>query len=68
MDAFLRRDVLAVPMFESGQKVVVTEGPFKGVEGIYQLRDGESRALVLLELLGKPCKGSFPLQALRRVA
>jgi transcriptional antiterminator RfaH len=68
MNAFQSRERIAVPLFDCGQRVVVTAGPFQGVEGIYQLRDGESRAIVLLELLGKPSKGTFPLEALRRVA
>jgi len=42
--------------------------PFAGLEGIYQLPDGEARAIVLLELLGKPCAATFPVQALRRAA
>ena len=65
MSAFLARDRAPVRLFEFGQRVVVTDGPFKGLEGIYQLRDGESRAIVLLELLGKPCAGKFPVEALR---
>lgn len=57
-----------VRLFDVGQRVVVTEGPFKGLEGIYQLPDGGSRAIVLLELLGKPCIGKFPVEALQRAA
>jgi len=68
MNAFLSRGRVGVPLFDAGQRVVVTEGPFKDIEGIYQQRDGESRAMVLLELLGKRCAGKFPLEALRRVA
>ena len=68
MNACLSRDHAAVPLFDTGQRVVVTDGPFKGIEGIYQLCDGESRAIVLLELLGKKCTGRFPLEGLRREA
>ena len=68
MNAFLSRDRAPVRLFDIGQRVVVTDGPFKGIEGIYQLPDGESRAIVLLELLGRPCAGKFPVEALRRVA
>ena len=37
----------------------VTEGPFAGIEAIYQLTDGEARAMVLIELIGR--KVSLPL-------
>ena len=57
-----------VRLFAAGQRIVVTNGPFRGLEGIYQLADGEARAIVLLELLGKPCRGCFPVEALRRAA
>ncbi len=57
-----------VRLFEAGQRVAVTTGAFAGIEGIYQTPDGEARAMVLLELLGKPCKASFSVEALRRVA
>jgi len=68
MDAFRFCERDPVRLFEPGQRVVVTEGPFTGFEGIYELPDGESRATVLLELLGKPCKGIFAVEALRRAA
>jgi transcriptional antiterminator RfaH len=68
MDSVLSCDREPVRLFNSGQRVVVTDGPFTGFEGIYQLPDGETRAIVLLELLGKPCNGSFPVEALRRAA
>ena len=53
-------------LFEPGQRVVVTQGPFSGLEGIYEMPDGESRAIVLMELLSRPCKAAFPVAALRR--
>ena len=68
MNAFLSRDRAPVRLFDTGQRVIVTDGPFTGLEGIYQSPDGESRAIVLLELLGKPCVGRFPVEALLRAA
>ena len=67
IDVFQHQTTAPRKLFESGQRVVVTQGPFSGLEGIYQMPDGESRAIVLLELLSKPCKGAFPVEALRRV-
>lgn len=40
-------------LFTSGERVRLTDGPFAGIEGIYQMADGERRAMVLIELLGK---------------
>jgi transcriptional antiterminator RfaH len=40
-------------LFAPGDPVRLSEGPFAGIEGIYQMADGESRAMVLIEMLGK---------------
>ena len=41
-------------MLHSGDSVVITEGPFAGIEGIYQIAEGERRVMVLIELMSKP--------------
>lgn len=41
------------PFFKPGERVEITEGPFAGIEGIYQMADGERRVMVLIELLSK---------------
>jgi transcriptional antiterminator RfaH len=41
-------------MFHSGDSVVITEGPFAGIEAIYQTADADRRAFILLEILSKP--------------
>lgn len=41
-------------MFHSGNSVVITDGPFAGIEAIYQTADAERRAFILLEILAKP--------------
>jgi transcriptional antiterminator RfaH len=66
LEEFQQRGQPARYLFEPGQRVTVAEGAFSGLEGIYQMPDGESRAIVLLTLLSKPAKGSFAIQALRR--
>jgi transcriptional antiterminator RfaH len=43
-----------VPLFHKGERLLVSEGPFAGIEGIYQMTDGEQRVMVLIELLNKP--------------
>jgi len=39
---------------QPGDKVRVLEGPFAGLSGIYQMEKDEHRALLLIELLGRP--------------
>ncbi|RTE86075.1 MULTISPECIES: transcription/translation regulatory transformer protein RfaH [Gammaproteobacteria] len=39
--------------FEAGSRVQVEEGPFAGLQAVYQLAKGEERCLVLLDMLGK---------------
>lgn len=41
-------------MFQSGDSVVITDGPFAGLEAIYQTADADRRAFILLEILSKP--------------
>ena len=41
-------------LFEQDEPVQLTEGPFRGIEGVYKMSDGESRAMVLIEFLSKP--------------
>ncbi|MDR1855382.1 MAG: transcription/translation regulatory transformer protein RfaH, partial [Azoarcus sp.] len=38
------------PLFKPGELVKITEGPFAGIEGIYQMSDGEQRVMVLIEM------------------
>lgn len=42
--------------FAQGDRVLVTDGPFAGIEAVYQMGNGESRAMVLIELLSKPAQ------------
>ena len=62
--------VLAEPerLFKPGERVQLTEGPFGGIEGIYQMADGDRRVMVLIELMSK--KVAVPVMAgnLRKVA
>lgn len=40
--------------FEAGDRVRLENGVFSGVEGIFQLAEGERRVMVLIELLSRP--------------
>jgi len=37
--------------FTSGETVQITDGPFVGLEAVYQMRDGEQRIMVLLNIM-----------------
>jgi transcriptional antiterminator RfaH len=45
-----------VPLFIEGERVKITAGAFSGIEAVYLMPDGESRALVLVELLQKSAR------------
>lgn len=50
----------ARPLFSPGQKVRITEGPFAGLDAVFDMADGEARAMVLIELLSKQVR--LPLE------
>jgi len=54
-------------MFNPGDHVQVASGPFKGLEGQYVAHDGETRAFVLVDLLGQPQKLRMAVESLRVV-
>ena len=54
-------------LFSPGERFVLKDGPFAGIEAIYQMRDGESRVMVLIELLSKPVRMSVAPTSLRKV-
>ena len=53
-------------LFESGQSVVITQGPFAGLDAIYQMSDGETRVMVLLSILSKTVKMSLAPTGIRK--
>jgi transcriptional antiterminator RfaH len=53
--------------FAPGEQVVVTEGPFVGVEAIYQMADGEGRVMLLLDILSKPVKMTVSPASIRKL-
>ena len=66
----LRSRELAQPteaLFSQGDKVVITEGPFAGLEAAYQMADAEQRAMVLLRILSQPVPVKIDAASLRKV-
>jgi transcriptional antiterminator RfaH len=62
-------DVIAPKeFFGPGQALVVADGPFIGLDAIYQMRDGEGRVMVLLNILSKPLQLSIEPGSLRLAA
>ena len=55
-------------LFAQGERVLITDGPFAGIEAIYQMNDGESRAMVLIELLSKPAQLNISPASLRKIS
>jgi transcriptional antiterminator RfaH len=54
------------PLFKSGEKVVVANGPFAGVEAIFKTADAESRSMILLDMLSKPVAMRIETTRLRK--
>ena len=55
-------------LFKPGERVRLTEAPFAGIEGIYQMADGERRVMALIEILSKPVTVRVAPASLRRVS
>lgn len=55
-------------LFKPGQRVLLTEAPFVGIEGVYQMAEGERRVMVLIEILSKPVAVRVAPASLRKVS
>jgi len=67
--ALLRQREQAMPldaMFHNGDSVIITDGPFAGIEAIYQTADADRRAFILLEILSKPVSMQIDAGCLRK--
>lgn len=54
------------PLFKMGERVRILAGPYAGLSAVFQMHDGDERALVLIELLRRPTPLKQPLANLRR--
>ena len=52
---------LRKPLFERGVHVRVSEGPFSGLEGVFECHEAEERVLILLEVLGRQTRVRIPI-------
>ena len=55
-------------LLKEGDAVQFVRGPLQGLEGILQQRDGEMRALVLIELISQPQRVSISVADIRPLA
>ena len=55
-------------LFKHGELVRLTNAPFTGIEGIYQMADGERRVIVLIEMLSKQVAVRVAPAGLRKVS
>ncbi len=55
-------------LFAKGETLLVAEGPFAGLQAIYQMASGENRAMVFIELMGKSAQMQIAPVNLRKIA
>lgn len=55
-------------LLKEGDAVQFVSGPLQGLEGILQQRDGELRAMVLIELISQPQRVSAAIEDIRPLA
>ena len=55
-------------LFNPGERVVLTDGAFGGLEGLYQMANGDQRVIVLIELLSKSVSLSVSPSILRKAS
>jgi transcriptional antiterminator RfaH len=71
VECLKRRDIERTgtikPALHPGDAVKVLEGPFAGLDAVYQMRDGEGRVMVLIELMSKPTQLKLQLGQVRRL-
>ena len=66
---WLRRREMQRPteaMSKPGEAVVITDGPFAGIDAIFQTVDTEHRAMILLEIQNKPLRMQIDSGRLRK--
>jgi transcriptional antiterminator RfaH len=56
----------AQALFQPGDAVTITQGPFAGIEAVYHMANGEERVMVLLDILSKQVKMSVSPADLRK--
>jgi transcriptional antiterminator RfaH len=55
-------------LFQKGDIVTISEGAFAGIEAVYEMDDGEERAMVLISMLSRPTRMSIPISNLKQAS
>jgi transcriptional antiterminator RfaH len=55
-------------LFSAGESLLVADGPFAGLQAVYQMASGENRAMVLIELMGKSAQMQIAPASLQKIA
>ncbi|WP_052177681.1 transcription/translation regulatory transformer protein RfaH [Methylotenera sp. G11] len=55
-------------LYQPGEALQITAGPFRDLLAVFEMQEGDSRAIVLIELLNKMQKISINLNALSKLA
>lgn len=53
-------------LFNPGESIRVVDGPFAGIEGIFQSIDGTQRVMILIELMSKPVRMAVSPTSIRK--
>ena len=62
-----RRQEQPERLFNQGDRVQIKDGPFAGLEAIYQMTDGERRAMVLIQIMSRPSQLTIAPASLRKL-
>ena len=62
-----QNNILITKHFTAGSSVKIISGIYKGIEAIYQMDNGEDRAIVLLSLIQKKTKLNLRKQDLKKI-
>lgn len=59
-------DIDPRPAINAGERVEITEGPFRGLEAIFQSFDGDERVVLLLNFMQQQVRSVQPVASIRR--
>ena len=57
---------LEPPVMQRGDRVRIDSGAFKGIEGVFEVRTGRDRVIILLNLLGQQTRTEISLEDIER--
>ena len=60
--------VAIAPILNPGDRIQIVDGPFSGVEAIFETQRGEDRVRLLIEILHRQVAVTVPVESIRRRA